>query len=122
MYYCYISTRALTWYVIKYNLLIRCHRIRPPPVSLLFRHIEMKEHVSFDGKTIGYEQIRKLSGIDTLLTVVIVFSIKTYMVVLEKYRPAEIQNFRIKYIDEWRKRFLSIKGVKYKEIPHFLNF
>jgi len=82
----------------------------------------MKEHVSFDGKTIGYEQIRKLSGIDTLLTVVIVFSIKTYIVVLEKYRPAEIQNFRIKYIDEWRKRFLSIKGVKYKEIPHFLNF
>lgn len=82
----------------------------------------IREHVIISNGSVEFKPIRKLDGIDTILNVVIGLSIKTYRFILDNYRPSEIQNFRKKYIDEWRNRFSSIRGVKYKGEPISLDF
>ncbi len=88
---------------------------------MIFYHIfskathcqEFRRHISIDGKVLNFQSIRHIEGIDTLLRVCISYALDIYRRVLERYRPAELENFSRKYLNEWRDRFHSIRGVKY---------
>jgi hypothetical protein len=62
------------------------------------------EHVTF-------EPVRDLAEVDTLFRAIGSYCLQTYRMVLNHYRPAEIEAFNRKYRDEWKSRFLGIKSV-----------
>jgi hypothetical protein len=75
-----------------------------------------KQYVRFEGKNLVFEPIRHLKGIKTLLTIVITLAFRIYRMILAHYRFGELENFKTKYINEWQKRFFSIRDVTYKTI------
>jgi hypothetical protein len=79
------------------------------------------KHIKFKDEHITFIPIRQLEGIKTLLQPVITYSLHIYQTVLGYFRPAERENFARKYASEWRKRYFSIKGVKYRVKTEFLD-
>lgn len=71
------------------------------------------QHVFIDGKTLHFGSIRNLENIGMVLNLCITYAITIYQMILEKYRPGELDAFRRKYIKEWRSRFQNISEVKY---------
>jgi hypothetical protein len=72
-----------------------------------------KSHVTFKGSTIHFQPIRNLEGIKYLLDFSISTIMRVFMDVLRHYRYEELDSFRKKYIEDWRKAFRSTKKVKY---------
>jgi len=75
-----------------------------------------KNHISFQGGKISIEQIRGLKGLKTAIQFVASTTFHTYRAVLTHYRPAQLPEFKDKYIDFWQKPFLSIPDINYKNI------
>jgi hypothetical protein len=71
------------------------------------------EHIEFKDGYMILTPIRHLEGIRALLNTALVYVLNIYEIVLGHYRPEEVQNFKKKYVSEWRRKFLSIKNVKY---------
>jgi len=78
-------------------------------------------HIKFKDERITFIPIRHLEGIKTLLQPVITYSLDIYQTILGYFRPFERANFARKYATEWRQRYFSIKGVKYKVETEFLD-
>lgn len=72
-----------------------------------------KDHIRTENGKIIFKRIRSLEGIKGELNILIATTLKTYGLILEKYRPGEIQNFKRKYINEWREIFFKTPSVKY---------
>jgi len=87
----------------------------------LFYHIfsraahcqEFRRHIASDGKVLNFQAIRYLDGIDTLLRLSLSYALHIYRMILNRYRPAELENYARKYATDWQARFRSIRGVKY---------
>lgn len=71
------------------------------------------DHIRFGDDHMTFQPIRSLSGISEVLNFSVSTIIKIYTQILEKYRPGELQSFGRKYVDDWRKPFLTIKSVEY---------
>jgi hypothetical protein len=63
------------------------------------------------GEQVTFEPIRELAGVGTHIQGIGNYCLQTYRMVLEYYRPSEIEAFNRKYRDEWRNRFMRIKTV-----------
>lgn len=72
-----------------------------------------KDHIRITGRQVQFKPIRNLEEIDTLLNFIINISLRSFENTLKYYRPRELQAFRTKYINDWRKPFLSTKSIKY---------
>lgn len=72
-----------------------------------------KDHIRLRNRQLHFKNLRHLEGIGQLLNFLIAAGLSTYDHVLRYYRPEELTAFRTKYINDWRKPFLSIKGVRY---------
>lgn len=74
-----------------------------------------KQHVAVQGGGIVFEPIRYLKSIDFVLRLALSVSFRVYRQVLQFYRPGEIENFKRKYIEEWRQAFTTIRAVSYTQ-------
>ena len=83
------------------------------PTSELAHASVYRTHIRFKSdSTISFKPVRILEGITPLLNSTTSAALKTYPMILEHYRPAEVVNFARKYVEEWQGRFRSIKSVK----------
>ncbi len=73
-----------------------------------------KDHIKISSGRITFKPIRLLEGLKSLLFSTISIVLKTYKIVLNFYRPGEVNNFNKKYMNEWRETFLNMKSVKYR--------
>jgi hypothetical protein len=64
---------------------------------------------------VTFEPIRELAGVESHFRSIGNYCLQTYKMVLDHYRPAEVEAFDRKYRDEWRNRFMGIKSVVNKE-------
>lgn len=72
-----------------------------------------KDHIRFTKKQVQFKPIRHLDGIDMLLNFVVGVAIRSFQNTLRFYRPGELPAFSRKYVEDWRKPFLTVNGVKY---------
>jgi hypothetical protein len=75
----------------------------------------LKKHIGFSKDGFVFEPIRNLTDIEEIFRFSTTFALGIYRLILDTYRPAEIEVFNRKYVREWRGRFLSVKKVEYKE-------
>ena len=73
-----------------------------------------KNHIRISSGKITFKPIRIIEGLNSLLFSTIPIVLKSYREVLKFYRPGEVDNFKKKYINEWRETFLNMKSVKYR--------
>jgi hypothetical protein len=74
-----------------------------------------KHHVRFSQGRIVFTPIRYLAGIDNVIRFSMATMLKIYKDVLKYYRPDETVNFGKKYIEDWQREFIGIRGVEYKD-------
>jgi len=72
-----------------------------------------KQNINIDGTDLTFVPIRQLKGIKSFLMHVITCSLSICLIILNRYRPTESENFSRKYAVEWRSLFFSIKDVEY---------
>lgn len=73
------------------------------------------DHIQFEkDKSIIFEPIRNLNDMPTLINYAMGTAIHTYRVIVTRYRPGELKDFRDKYIKDWRKYYLDIPVITYK--------
>jgi len=83
------------------------------PTSELAHASVYRTHIRFKSdSTISFKPVRILEGITPLLNSTTSAALKTYLMILEHYRPGEVANFARKYVEGWRDRFRSIQSVK----------
>lgn len=73
-----------------------------------------KDHIRISKDRLSFKNVRNLDGISELLNFTFSLTIRCFEMVLKYYRPAEMQSFAKRYLEEWREPFLSIKSVKYE--------
>ena len=83
--------------------------------SEVMHSTSQKHHIKFSQGLIEFTPIRYLDGIDIVIRLSMSMMLKIYMDVLKYYRPDETINFGKKYNDDWRKEFIGIRGVEYKD-------
>lgn len=81
--------------------------------SAITHGLAFDEQVSFSKETVVFEPIRNLTRIDEVIRNALNYAIVVYRSALSYYRPAELEVFNKKYLNEWRQRFLSVKKVEY---------
>jgi hypothetical protein len=69
------------------------------------------KQVSFTSDGTMFEPIRNLEGVQTMFRAIGTYCLRTYRMVLNHYRYAELEAFDRKYKDEWRARFMGIRNV-----------
>ncbi len=74
-----------------------------------------KYHIKFLKSRLKFITIRYLSGIHNLLRFSMSIMIKIYLLILSNYRSDEKANFSRKYMENWRKEFMSIPRVEYED-------
>lgn len=67
------------------------------------------------GERVTFEPIRDLAGVESHFRSIGNYCLQTYRMVLDHYRPGELEAFDRKYRDEWRNRFMGIKSVVNKD-------
>lgn len=72
-----------------------------------------KSHIHFAEGLLYIDPIRNLEGIDFLLPFSMSMMIHIYRSILEHYRPDELQNFKRKYMEDWREQYRNIQRVRY---------
>ena len=72
---------------------------------------EITSQMKVKGDLVVFENVRNLEGLDVNLSYTITLSLRTYREILNHYLPDEIENFKQKYNQEWRERYLSIKKI-----------
>ena len=76
--------------------------------------LSFDEQVGFTKGNVVYKPIRNLMKLDQIFRNSLNFAFEIYQKMLKYYRLEEIENFKRKYISEWRNRFISIKKIEYK--------
>ena len=82
--------------------------------STITHGLAFDEQVSFSEEKVFFEPIRNLTRIDEVFRHAFNFAMCIYRSALTHYRPAELEAFNKKYVNEWRQRFLLLKKVEYK--------
>ncbi|MCI0615210.1 DUF5677 domain-containing protein [bacterium] len=82
--------------------------------SKIMHGVALSEHIVLGNDQASFKPIRNLQGISGLVTTVLSFTLEIYRIILSHYRREELQNFKTKYVNEWRKRFRVTKNVEYK--------
>lgn len=72
-----------------------------------------KDHILFIGGQVRFKPICNLEGINELLNFIVNIALRSFENTLRYYRPGELEAFRQKYLNDWRKPFLSAKSVEY---------
>jgi hypothetical protein len=72
-----------------------------------------KDHIRFTKGQVHFTPIRHLQGIDHLLNFVVGIAVRSFQNTLSYYRPGELSAFSKKYLEDWRKPFMTVKKVKY---------
>jgi len=72
-------------------------------------------HVKFGEEKVTFEPIRYLKGFENVFRFSLSFAIRTYMRILEEYRPSELAAFGRKYKENWQKEFMNFLKIIYKE-------
>ncbi len=77
-----------------------------------------QEHISISKGKLYLDHIRSLKNSDVLLITTISTILKLYWMIIEYYRPNELEHFRKKFVSEWGEKIKSIKEVKeiYKDV------
>lgn len=76
-------------------------------------HVQFSKHSS-EGTKIVFEPIRWLKGIEFAMKSTVGISLHTYKSIITYYRNGELQNFALKYKNDWQRTYLSVKTVEYK--------
>ena len=71
--------------------------------------------ISYKSDMVIFENIRNLTSINTVISITCSYCYRIFRLILQKYSPSEIENFNIKYFEEWRNRSLYIPKVEYKD-------
>lgn len=87
------------------------------PSSEVIHSTSHKAHVQFSQGKIQLTPIRYLAGIDNVARFSMATIFKIYMDILHHYRGDELPDFRAKYQEDWRKAFMNIRSVEYKDDP-----
>lgn len=74
---------------------------------------EYKSHITILSGKIAFEPIRNLDGLHATLHWAISVALHCYRVILEKYRPGQIQEFSLRYRENWREAFMSMPHINY---------
>jgi len=76
-------------------------------------------HVRFQKDRVIFQSIRNLSTFDTLFRQVVATTLRTYRLLLETYRSAELElgAFRRKYLENWQKALLEVPKIQYESTP-----
>jgi hypothetical protein len=75
-----------------------------------------RDHISFGDGKLRFEPVRSLMGISFITNFVVSSTLRTYMRILEYYRPMEVPALRKKYSEDWRRAFRNVKTVKYTAV------
>ncbi|MBE3138721.1 MAG: hypothetical protein IMZ63_02765 [Actinobacteria bacterium] len=73
-----------------------------------------EKRIKFDGKAVLFEPIRNPEGMRTLVSVVVPLVLWTFILIIEKYLPKELNIFTQRYMKHWRKPFLSVPNIVVK--------
>ena len=74
--------------------------------------IDQQLHFNPPHGVVIFDHIRTPQSIDQIYRMTFNFAFKIYRTVLERFRPSEIAAFNRKYLEEWRRSFMSIPKVK----------
>jgi hypothetical protein len=66
---------------------------------------DMWKNVVFGGETIWVNPIREPQDIPRTTKYAVTLAFRVYKMLLDEYRPGEVENFCRKYVNEWRGRF-----------------
>jgi hypothetical protein len=75
-----------------------------------------RRHLHIGENGLHFQPIRDLKDISTVLNISLSYTINIYHMILERYRPYELDVFRQKYATQWRKRFWNIPCVLYGDL------
>jgi hypothetical protein len=67
-----------------------------------------KNHFRYKGDTLLLVPVRHVEPVVELVSHTMHAALGTYESILKRYRPDELQAFRMKYITEWREAFLNV--------------
>jgi hypothetical protein len=68
---------------------------------------DMWKNVIFGGENIWVNPIREPQDIPRTTKFAVMLALRVFRMLLEQYRPGEIENFCRKYVNEWQRRFLK---------------
>lgn len=73
----------------------------------------MDDHVRFNSGRIEFEPIRWLKDFPWVFRTALSAAFHTYRVILSRYRPGQLDEFRRRYVAEWRQPYIEVPTVKY---------
>jgi hypothetical protein len=73
-----------------------------------------QEHVQFEDDKLIFHPIRYLKEMKTIISFSVSTALGIYRSILAHYRFGELENFKLKYLNEWKERFWSIPDVTYR--------
>lgn len=73
--------------------------------------MERQFHFNASKRKLVFDHIRTFQSIDEIFRMTFNYAVKIYRLVLERYRPGELDAFKNKYESEWRDSFWSIPKV-----------
>jgi hypothetical protein len=77
-------------------------------------------HVEFLDNQVVIEPIRSGEGFKSVLLLSVSIALRIYSLVLEEYRPGEMDVFRRDYVEKWRDRYMGMPDVKVE--AKYVNF
>lgn len=84
-----------------------------PAGSEVTHSMSYRNHVRFHEGMVTFEPIRNLEGADSVLQNIIGIALSSYSSILKHYRYGELNNFKRKYIRDWRDGYQNIPHVTY---------
>ena len=72
------------------------------------------QHVEFEAGKLVIKPIRSFAGFELIFRFSVGIALDLYRRVLEEYRPGECPAFSRKYIEEWRKHYMTELKIKYE--------
>jgi hypothetical protein len=72
-----------------------------------------RDHIRTQNGKLFFKRIRTLEGIREELDYLIPLTLRNYIMVLEHYRPDEVENFKKKFNDKWKNILLKIPSTTY---------
>lgn len=76
-------------------------------------------HVTIGDGMATFEPIRNLKQIDFTIRLGAASVLGIFRAITQQYRPAELENLRHKYVNDWRKAFLEIPKPNYPTVQTF---
>jgi hypothetical protein len=74
-----------------------------------------KDHIRFHKGGFKLLPLRHLRDANSVLRFAMMLAVRTYRLILERYRPDELEAFGRRYEERWRQPFWSVPEVEYKQ-------